>query len=396
MQFKHALILTAGLLVAQAQAISFISTNLYQVAEDQTVADEQWVAAKLATSKGTHQNDLFVMAEDALVLNGTYEGNVWGSGGSSILLGGDCQRNLRVASKAIRIDGTVKGNVMAIAETVILGTNSTIEGSAKLLGSSIVQEGQINGDVSITAGRIVTLGGIIKGDVEIIAPEILFSRGAHIEGNLTYTGTGKELVPTEGVVDGKLEHAIPQPDPVFSIERLSAHLIWLLAALLAGIPFITLFPMTTAMASQLVRTSPGKCLWTGALCVLTLPMLGGISLSSLLGVPLGLLILGAWAFMGYIGHIIMGLVLGALVLRRKNTSVGHVLLSMIAGLGIIYLASVIPAISWPIWIAVISMGTGSLLLSLVQKRRLMIQVPEELKHLEELKNQNINNEQEDK
>lgn len=395
MRLKLPILLAVGLIAAHAQAISFISTNLYQIAEDQTVADEQWVTADLATTKGTHQNDLFVMAEDSLVLDGTYEGNVWGFGGNSVFLGGDCKRNLRVASQTIRIDGPVGGNVMAAAETVILGTNSTIEGSVKLLGNSIIQEGRINGDVSITSGRIVTLGGIIKGDVEIIAPEILFSRGAHIEGNLTYTA-GKELVPAEGIVGGKLERAIPQPESSFSIERLSIRLIWLLAALLAGIPFVALFPMTTAMASQLVRTKPWKCLWVGALCVLTLPMLGIMSISSMIGLPLGLLILGGLSFMAYIGHIVMGLVIGTLILRRNNTSFGLVLLSMALGLGIIYTASFIPAISLSVWIAVISMGTGSLLLSLIQKRRLMIQVPEELKHLEELKNQNTTNEQEEK
>jgi UDP-N-acetylglucosamine transferase subunit ALG13 len=35
---------------------------------------------------------------------------------------------------------------------------------------------------------------------------------------------------------------------------------------------------------------------------------------------------------------------------------------------------------------VVWMGMGSLLLALLQKRRLIIQIPEELKHLEELRN----------
>jgi hypothetical protein len=152
--------------------------------------------------------------------------------------------------------------------------------------------------------------------------------------------------------------------------------------------------MTTAMAAQLLRTSPWKCLWVGGLCTLALPVFGIMSISSIIGVPLGALILGGWAFMAYTSRIIMGLVIGTLILRSSSTSIGHVLLAMVTGLAVIYTATSIPAISWSVQIVVISMGMGALLLGVFQKRRLIIQVPHELKKLEELKQQETNNKEE--
>jgi hypothetical protein len=256
----------------------------------------------------------------------------------------------------------------------------------KLMGNSIIVEGITKGKVSITASRVVTLSGRFDGDVDIIAPEIILQRNTRIGGNLTYTA-GKELIPAEGIIAGRIERAIPRTAPTFSRERMVSRLMWFLAALIAGVPFITLFPMTTAMASQLVRTMPWKCLWIGALCTLALPIFGIMSISSVIGIPLGALLLGGWAFMVYTSRIIIALVLGTIMLRPGSTSIGRVLLSMIIGLAIIYAAGSIPMISWSVQIVVVCMGMGALLLGLFQKRRLIIQVPEELKHIEELRKQ---------
>jgi cytoskeletal protein CcmA (bactofilin family) len=381
-------------LAVQAHAISFISTNSYLVAENEVVAEEQWVSALLAETEGTFKKDLFIVSGGELVLNGTYEGNIWGANSAEVKMGGDCKRNLRLIGKTVRIAGSVDGNLMAAGDTISITTNSVIQGSIQLLGNSIILEGTTQGDVSITASRIVTLGGNIKGNVSIIAPDIVFTRNTHISGDLVYTAS-KELVPAEGIVGGTLKRSIPQPKPAFSTAQLGARFMWFIAALIAGIPFISLFPMTTAISAQLIRTVPWKCLWVGALFSLALPIFGIMSISSVIGVPLGASLLGAWAFMVYISRIIMGLVIGTLILRSANTSIGHVLLAMVTGLAVIYTATSIPAISSAVHITVISMGSGALLLGLIQKRRLIIQMPEELKRIEELQKQQ-NQKQEDK
>ena len=381
-------------LAAQAHAISFISTNSYLVAENESIAQEQWVSALLAETEGTFRKDLFIVAGGQLLLNGIYEGNVWGANSAEIMMGGDCRRNLRLMGKTVRIAGSVDGNLMAAGDTVSIATNSVIQGSMKLLGNNVILEGSALGDVSITASRMVTLGGKIEGNVRIIAPDIVFARNAHISGDLIYTAS-KELVPADGIVEGTLKRSITQPKPAFSTAQIASRFMWFIAALIAGIPFISLFPMTTAISSQLIRTAPWKCLWIGALFTLALPIFGIMSISSVIGVPLGALILGAWAFMVYTSRIIMGLVIGTLILRSANTSIGHVLLAMVTGLAIIYTAASIPAISSAVQITVISMGSGALLLGLIQKRRLIIQMPEELKRIEELKQQQ-NQKQEDK
>lgn len=388
MQFKHYISATLLGLATQTQAIDFISTNIYSVAKDQTVKRELWISAGSVQTEGTFKNDLFVFSGSNLLLDGTYEGNVWGMGGIKTGMGGDCSRNMRLTGRTIEVRGSIGQNLMAMADTIVVSTNATVGGDLKLMGNSIVVEGHTAGNAAITSTRLVTLGGTIDGDVEIAAPDILFSRGTRILGNMAYTAA-KEIVPPEGAVMGKLERVVPKAPPTFSTNRLFSHTMWFIGALMAGIPFITLFPMTTAMASQLVRTKPFKCLLVGCISFGALPILGIISVSSVIGVPLGVLTLASWGILFYLARIIMGLMIGTFVLRHGyGNSVGRILTAMALGLAIIYIATFFPSIGMAVQLGISWMGIGALLLALLQKRRLIIQVPQELKQIEQLKHQN--------
>lgn len=387
-------ILAAGLLATPAQALQFVTTNTYAVAAGETIDDELWLQTLDAEINGTVKDDLFLFGGDQILLGGEFERNLW-SIGNTLTLTGTAQRNVRLAGKTILLNSPVGGNLILVADTIKVSPDTTIGGDTQLFGNNIILEGTMKGDVSITAVRRVTLSGTIDGNLNIVAPEIILQRDTRIGGNLTYTAP-KELVPAEGVVAGKLTRAIPRSAPAFSMKQLRSRALWFFAALLVGVPFMILFPITTAMATQAVRTAPWRCLWVGALCMLVLPILGIMSAFSGIGLPLGALILGSWGFMAYLSRIIMGLAIGTLILRKNNGSFGHALLSMAGGLALIYAASAIPTIAFSVWITVISMGTGAFLISLFQKRRLMIQIPEELQHLEKLKNQHPNTNQEEK
>jgi cytoskeletal protein CcmA (bactofilin family) len=395
MRFQPFFIALICLLSISVHATEFLTTNAYIVAAEQTVLDEIWVAANTIEADGLFGNDLFAASSKDMSLKGSYEGNLWAAAGTTVTLDGDCFRNARLTGQTLRIDGKIAGNLMAMGNTVIIGTNATIAGNARLIGSSVVVEGTIKGNVSINSARTVTLGGRMEGDVKVVSADIILPPSARINGNLTYTSS-QELIPAGGVVGGQLERVTPKPPPLLSIDRLKSHAMWFFAAFLVGVPFITTFPMTTAMASLLARKSPMKCLAVGFVASFLLPVLGLMSISSLIGLPLGALILASWGILVYVSRIIMGLMIGTLILKSGNASIGRVLLSMASGLAVIYLATLIPSIGLPVQMAVIWMGMGSLLLALIQKRRLIIQIPEELKHLEELRNKQNNTTEESK
>lgn len=388
-QFRMLKWLLPFALVLSTQASTFVATNVYSVAKEQVVSEELWVAAGEAEPAGIYKNDLFISTGGPLVLNGSYEGNVWGAAGGNVTVSGAAQRNVRIAGKSVRIDGPIDGNVMAIAETIIATTNAVIGGNVRLIGTSIVLEGAIAGHASITAMRVTTMGGTIGGDATVTSPDILFSRDAKLQGNLFYTAS-KELVPAEGIVGGKLERVIPQVPSAFSRKRLASRAMWFLAAVFAGVPFVAFLPMSSALAVRMARKSPLKCLWVGFFASVALPLIGLMCASSFVGIPLGALILASWGIMLYLGRIVIGLMLGMLILRMPSTSFSRILLTLAVGLAIIYFATLIPVIGVPLQMTVVWMGMGSLILALIQKRQMIIQAPKGLEQLKKLRDENHN------
>ncbi len=371
------------LLVSAAQAMEFIATTNYTVAADESKAGEQWVTANVIKAEGTFQNDLFAGSGTDLLLSGTYQGNLWGIAGADASMSGSCERNVRLAAPTIRINGSIDGNLLAMANTILIATNAAIHGDVWLLGNQVIMEGAINGSLTLDAKRTATISGTIEGNAKASSPEIILPEEARIRGALSYT-TDRELLPGENVVGGKLERIMAES--LYSTARIRKQAMALLAAWLTAIPFISLFPMTTAMASLLARKSPFRCFLVGFIAMGALPFLGIICLSTMIGFPLGSVILASWGILIYTSRIIMGLMIGTLILKTGNTSAGRILLATILGLTLIYVFTFIPSlIGGLVQFTVIWIGMGSLLLALIQKRRLIIQVPDELRQMEALK-----------
>ncbi len=389
MSFKSFYIAFLCFLSLTAHASEFLVTNEYRVAADQTVTDELWVMANTVQTEGSFGNDLFAASGGDVSLKGTYAGNLWSAAGTTLTLDGECRRNARLIGQTLHIDGKIDGNLIALGNTVIIGPDATIGGNVRLIGSSVVMEGTIKGKAVINSARAVTLDGTIGGDVQVVATEIILPPTARIGGSLSYTSS-QELIPADRVVGGKLHRITPRPPPLLSVDRVKTHAMWFFAAFLAGVPFITTFPMTTAMASLLARKAPMKCLAVGFVASFLLPVFGLMCVSSIIGLPLGSLILASWGILVYVSRIIMGLMIGTMILKTGTTSIGRVLLAMASGLALIYMATLIPSIGLPVQLAIVWLGMGSLLLALQQKRRLIIQVPDELKHLQELRNKQNN------
>ncbi len=373
--------------ILSAWATEFVSTNAYTATSEQSITEELWIAANTVDANGVYKNDLFVFSGSDMQLNGAYENSLWGSSGGNTVLNGISKGNVRLAGQNIRINGTIEGNLIAAAlNSIVIGTNANITGSVRLIGlSSIILEGTVGGPADISSMKLITLDGSIQGDTKLSAPEIILSDDARLSGTLVYR-SGTELIPAGNVVAEKLERI--QPESPYSTARIKSHAMWFLAALLVGVAFISLFPMTTAMASLLARKSPLKCLLVGFIAVGAIPIFAMVSISSGIGLPLGAIMLASWGILVYVSRIIMGMMIGTAILRSGNTSAGRVLLAMASGLALIYLFTFIPsAISGIVQLIVVWMGMGALLLALLQKRRLIIQVPEELKQLEALKNE---------
>ncbi|NLX25713.1 MAG: hypothetical protein GXY61_07110 [Lentisphaerae bacterium] len=391
MYLKNLISTISVLFALSFHAFGLIQTPEYRTETNQTVTAETWVLCTSAAPQGTFKNDLFIGAANQLTLDGTYEGNVWaGSAASTVTLNGVCKRNVRLAGSDVHINGIVEGNLTVSAlYSITIGTNALIKGSVQLhCLNSIIQEGTIGGPAVFNSAKSVTINGPIMGDTNVNAPEIVLARNARIEGNLTYQSS-RDLFPATGIISGKLKRVLP-PSP-YSLERAGRHAIAFFAAFLVGLPFLSLFPTTTALSTLLIRKSPLKCILVGFVALFALPFLGMISISSAFGLPLGALILISWGALIYLSRIVVGLIIGTVILRSGNASAGRLLLSLLLGLAVIYTLTFIPStIGLIAQMAVIWIGSGALLLTLSQRRRMAVKFAGQVGKIEETLNSKNN------
>jgi len=161
--------------------------------------------------------------------------------------------------------------------------------------------------------------------------------------------------------------------------------LWYVAAVLAGLPFLAIFPLTSSLASQAVRRSPLQCLMTGAIAFFVLPSIGLFCTTSLISLPLGLLLLTFWGILTYVSRFIVGLVIGTILIKRRTVSFPQVLQSLSIGLFIIYLALALPFFNTFVFLIVIWTGMGGLLIGIIQKKQLVFQISQPTQNLVELR-----------
>jgi cytoskeletal protein CcmA (bactofilin family) len=90
-----------------------------------------------------------------------------------------------IFSGGLRVDGMVRGNVVAVAEqpsTLVLSADARIDGEVQ--AAHIVVNGAINGSVHATETLELQAGSRVKGDVYYKTIEI--HQGAVVEGRLVH------------------------------------------------------------------------------------------------------------------------------------------------------------------------------------------------------------------
>jgi len=222
----------------------------------------------------------------------------------------------------------------------------------------------------------VTLGGQIDGDVSIVAQDIAILPGTILNGNLTYTAP-EELVLSPSVVLGgqliRTFEAVPAKQ-IFK-PNLVGHFMFAIAALVTGLVFIGLFPRYSGGALVALRDSRGISMLIGFAALFMLPVTAFLLLFTFIGTPLSILLFLFYLILLYLSKIIVALVIGSAILRRKEFSKRKAAAPLALGLLVIYALTSFVAASLLINILIVILGLGALLLALFKKPALIIQTP---------------------
>lgn len=240
--------------------------------------------------------------------------------GGSVDLRAPVGQNVRVAGGDINIDSAIGGELFATGGNVTLNSGAHVAQSARLYGGNLAIDGKIDGALDAGAQKIV-IDGEVGGDARLDAGEIELGPHARIAGALSYA-SGSDLKKADGATIGgavtrQERAAAPRHDGARQRTRTWSGPFWLgrvftfLALLACAAVFLLVAPRFAASSCDTLERAPWLALALGFGTLVALPVLAVLLFISLLGIPLGLVVMAL-----YPALLLVGYVVGVLAIAR--------------------------------------------------------------------------------
>ncbi|MGZ5180642.1 MAG: bactofilin family protein [Ramlibacter sp.] len=323
----------------------------------------------------------FGAAGGKVVVDEPVAGDAWVAGGS-VEVRAPVRDRLRVAGGDVTVDSPIGGKLLAAGGRVTVGPNALVGGGASLYGGHVTVEGRIDGDLHVS-GRQVTINGDVRGDAKVRAERVELGPDARIGGRLQYTARD-ELAQAEGAqvagtVVRQRERQADDEDAVierrwdFPMPWRSGGMLSALSLLACAAVFLLLVPRYGAQAADRLRDGPLGALALGVVAVIAVPVVAVLLFITLLGIPLGLLLLAVYPVM-----LLAGFFVGVLAIARRVTaalrkpqpvgfagSLGWFALA----LALVLLAGMVPALGGLAIVLLTLAGTGAAVMELQRRRK---------------------------
>jgi hypothetical protein len=231
--------------------------------------------------------------------------------------------------------------------------------------------GRVNGDLVVADGK-VRINGLVKGDVVTFASRAVLGPRARVNGDLRY-GDKKPTIAPGAQVGGDTKHL--NVGKAGGLGGLVAGVVlWLaisVSALLLGLLLLWLVPRAAYAVWETAETRRAASIWWGLGLFFGIPIVAGILLVTILGIPLGLLLLLALVPIYALAYTTSAWVLGRRVLGPERGR----FLSFLAGWAILRVLALIPILGGLAWFAATVFGLGLLFVTAGRGRAVRTEAP---------------------
>lgn len=355
----------------------------------QPVYEDLYVAGGNITINAPIYGDL-IIAGGTIVINDTVTNDILLAGGN-VIFNGYVGDDIRCAGGNIRISKNVTGDVVAAGGEVIVDAGVTI-GGLMISGGNITLNGNVNGEVKAMFGELYLNGNIAKGiDCRggtlsingsvggksiLSANYITIGTNAVFNNDVRYWNDQKGLDLESHIKNGK---AIFDPSLRIRSEKwyfLGATslflLLWYLGMALLMILIIQyLFAATMKSAANTVFNHSLKSLGFGFLFFIGIPVAAAIAFVTVVGVPLGLLLITGYIILVLLATVISSIIVANWLNNRyeKKWSYWRLAFAAFGIFVVLKLISLTPFVGWIILSLMVCISFGAILLSIPWRKK---------------------------
>ena len=401
--------LLAVLLVSvPVSAAEFKTGKEVTIAQDEVIEDDLYMTGEIMTVKGTVKGDV-VASGKVVRIEGVVEGDVMAAG-QAVVIDGEVRDDVRIAGMTLKLgeSASVGDDLFAAGFSFESLNGSQIFGRTSLTGYQALVAGEHREDLvgSLVALRI---DGRVAGNVEAaveseagpawwtqfmqspvplptVDPGLALGSGARVGGNLSYKSKRAAEIADGALVTGETRHEVPEATEVPKVrpgKRFAKVLRWFVALYLFGSLLLWLVPEKVNGVATAVADRPVASLGWGIVTLLGFPvamvlvlvvtlvlamLFGFMTLGKMtaLVVVLGLLLelllaMKLWIAVGFLAPVVVSLAGGRFLMTRGGAAEKSPFSSLLVGLALLALLSVVPFIGTLLrWLVVlIGLGAGS-------------------------------------
>lgn len=320
-------------------------------------------------------NDDVIISGDNVLIQGTVLGDVMATGGQveitgnitgdlmvgagRVVIDGIIGDDLRVGTGELIVNGHVGDDLMVFAGNVMISDEAEIGGDMTFGSGQMELKGMVQGNVIGGAGD-VTLAGPVGGDVDIEVENLKVLQTTHINGNLKYSSP-EEVSIASGIVDGSIEFIEEGRKGVESIPGTSiiGWLIRYLFLLVIGLVALAFMPNRTVAIAQAIPENPLKNLLFGLVLLVAGFVVSILLFVTVIGIPLGMIMLFETIFVMYAVRLFFGLWLGRQIFSRLGKE-SKPWMDMVLGLFVLFILTSLPWVGGLIYLLVTFVAVGVL------------------------------------
>ncbi len=312
---------------------------------DQAIEEDAYVVGESVSISQAVQGDALLMG--AKVSTGANVEQDLTIAGGDVSAKGSVEDDLRVAGASVTLDGEVGGDTMVAGGTVEFGESSLLQGDLFFAGGEVSLNGTVKGNAK-GVGENFYLNGTIEGDLSLMGSQkIFFGPKASVLGNLSYRSPAVAERADE-VTQGQISYKPIEPkaaqEKKFAAFIVAGFSIYqLLSMLFFGLFMLWLYRYLGFQVSAHVHAAPLKSLGIGLLFAIATPIAAILAMLSIIGLPLGMVMLVLWGITLYMGKILAAFLIGSKLLPIQHSSpFGRLYLSFALGALVYCILSLIP------------------------------------------------------
>ena len=345
---------------------------------DEVVDHDYFAVGESVTISGVVNGDVFVGA-GSIFVDGQINGDLI-AGAGTITLVGEVSQDVRVGGGTVSIQGVVGQNVTVAGGNISITKDAFIGGNVLAMGGNVETLGVISKDFQAYGGKVL-LGGNIGRDVLGEMGELVIVPKITIAGDLTYKSPHEVYFQNESTVAGEIAYTQSEKkvsseidwkpnlksvvsmsqNKGFSRVKKNFKVFGFMIVFILGLVFMKVFPQGTMKVVKTLENQSWLSLGVG-IVVPFLFIIGVVLLMiSIIGIPLGLLLMPIFGFIVYFSKIFTALFVGRKVLLSLNMNERRGW-ALFAGLLVFCLLKLVPVVGFFSGLAFTFFGLGALVL----------------------------------